>query len=112
MSRSLKFLGVLGLYMVITLSVAHAVIEGGDDRAGRELAKTKCKTCHVQGKEGGTMTPLSKTQRQWERFFMKKKHEKIAPGALSSISEDELKDIMQFMYNHAADSPQPETCGQ
>jgi len=27
------------------------------------------------------------------------------------MSEKDLKDINQFLYDHAADSPSPETCG-
>lgn len=93
-------------------TTAFAAIEGGDAKNGRTLAREKCKHCHVAGAKGGTMTPLSKTMRQWERFYEKDKHEKIAPGAWAKISNSEIKDIMQFMYDHAADSAQPDTCGQ
>ena len=78
---------------------------------GRELTKAKCKSCHVEGAAAGTMTPLSKTQRQWERFFEKEQHEKKAPGTWKGISPQELEKIRQYLINHAADSPQPETCG-
>lgn len=100
---------VVGLF---TATSAYAAIEGGDARKGKDLAKEKCKYCHITGAEGGTMTPLSKTQRQWERFYSKDKHNKLAPGAWDKINPNELIDIMQFMYNHAADSEQPMTCGQ
>lgn len=96
----------------LLVTLAHAAIEGGDASKGKTLARDKCKYCHVTGAEGGTMTPLSKTQRQWERFYLKDKHNKRAPGAWDQIDSNELLDIMQFMYDHAADSPQPETCGQ
>ncbi len=111
-----KSLKVSGLALLIaslfTLGVAQAAIEGGDAKNGKVLAKEKCKYCHVTGADGGTMTPLSKTQRQWERFYKKDKHNRLAPGAWDKISSNELIDIMQFMYDHAADSAQPETCGQ
>jgi mono/diheme cytochrome c family protein len=97
---------------LFTITVAQAAIEGGDANNGKIVAKEKCKHCHVAGAEGGTMTPLSKTQRQWERFYVKDKHNRLAPGAWDQINPNELIDIMQFMYDHAADSPQPETCGQ
>lgn len=97
---------------LLTISVAQAAIEGGDAQKGKALAKEKCKFCHVIGAEGGTMTPLSKTQRQWQRFYAKDKHNTLAPGAWDQIDPNELIDIMQFMYDHAADSAQPETCGQ
>ena len=97
---------------LLTVTIAQAAIEGGDSKAGKALAKEKCKYCHLTGSDGGTMTPLSKTQKQWARFYKKDKHNKLAPEAWDKISSNELIDIMQYMYDHAADSPQPETCGQ
>ena len=93
-------------------SIALATVEGGDEDLGKELAKARCKHCHIQGAEAGTMTALSKTRQQWERFFNKRRHNKIAPGAWDPFTDKELKDILQFMYNHAADSDQPATCGE
>ena len=116
MQSVLKSLICSSLFLVfvstLTIGAAQAAIEGGDANKGRALAKEKCKYCHVSGAEGGTMTPLSKTQLQWDRFYAKDMHNKKAPGAWDQINPNELIDIMQFMYDHAADSPQPETCGQ
>jgi cytochrome c5 len=115
MKSCVKFLKIsvqsLIIFCLLTTFV-WAAIEGGDAKKGKDLAKEKCKYCHVTGADGGTMTPLSKTQRQWERFYKKDKHNKMAPGTWDTISANELKDIMQFMYDHAADSPQPQTCGR
>ena len=111
--KSLKFFCLTLLFAsLFTVTIAQAAIEGGDSKAGKALAKEKCKYCHLAGSDGGTMTPLSKTQKQWERFYKKDKHNTLAPGAWDKISSNELIDIMQFMYDHAADSAQPETCGQ
>lgn len=110
--KAMKRLGAALLISGLMAITAQAAIEGGDTQKGKTLAKEKCKYCHVTGADGGTMTPLSKTQRQWERFYKKDKHNKLAPGAWDKIDTNELLDIMQFMYDHAADSPQPATCGQ
>ena len=111
--KSLKFFFLTLLFAsLLTVTIAQAAIEGGDSKAGKALAREKCKYCHLAGSDGGTMTPLSKTQKQWERFYKKDKHNKLAPEAWDKISSNELIDIMQFMYDHAADSAQPETCGQ
>lgn len=116
MSRCMRSLALSGTILVsiglLAASVAFAAIEGGDAKKGRTLTREQCKGCHTAGAEGGTMTPLSKTQRQWERFYVKEKHETVAPGTWSKISQADIKDIMQFMYDHAADSEQPDTCGQ
>jgi cytochrome c5 len=82
--------------------------EGGNPKKGKYLYKKSCKTCHVAGGEGGEMTPLSKTQAQWDRFF-EKKGKGCADHA--GVSEKDVKDIQQFLFDHAADSDQPETCG-
>ena len=116
MPSLLQFLktGCLSLLLInlVVAGSALAAIEGGNAARGKQLALEKCKPCHVQGAEGGTMTPLSKTQMQWERFYSKNRHDKKAPGAWKKIDPKELADIMQYMHDHAADSPQPETCGQ
>ncbi len=104
--------GLLTFCALLLAASAFAAIEGGDARRGKDLAKTNCKPCHVQGAEAGTMTPLSRTQRQWDRFYKKRRHDKIAPGAWDEIADQDLQDILQFMYDHAADSDQPATCGQ
>lgn len=78
---------------------------------GRDLTRTKCKACHASQAKAGTMTPLSKTQMQWERFFEKQQHEKKAPEAWKQITPKELEQIRRYLIDHAADSPHPETCG-
>lgn len=79
--RATKTLGVFLLISGLMAITAQAAIEGGDTGKGKDLAKEKCKHCHVTG--------------AWDK-----------------IDTNELLDIMQFMYDHAADSPQPATCGQ
>jgi len=101
-----------GIILIMTLIAFCASLtlaaEGGNPRKGKYLYKKNCKTCHVAGAEGGELTPLSKTQAQWDRFF-EKKGSKCAEHA--GVSGQDVKDIQQFLYDHAADSDQPETCG-
>ncbi len=98
------------LMLVVFASTAVLASEGGNSRKGKYLYKKNCKTCHVAGAEGGELTPLSKTQMQWDRFFEKNKHKKN-PDAWSKFSDKDLQDVNQFLYDHAVDSDQPETCG-
>jgi hypothetical protein len=53
---------------------------------------------------------MTKTQAQWERHFQKAAHPDKTK-AWKGLSEQDLKDIQQYLINHAADSDQPETCG-
>ena len=96
--------------ILVAFAVLAAPLAFGAD-SGRDLTKAKCKGCHGEGAAAGTMTPLSKTQRQWERFFEKEQHEKKAPGTWQQITPRELEQIRQYLIEHAADSPHPETCG-
>lgn len=100
---------VLLLATVLSTSLALAA-EGGNPKKGKFLFKKNCKECHSSGAAGGEVTPLSKTQAQWDRFFETDKHSKN-PDAVKNVSPEEMKDIQQFLYDHAADSDQPQTCG-
>lgn len=107
-SRTTLLTTVAALTLMIAASLSFGAEAGGD---GRTLTKAKCKGCHAEGATAGTMTPLSKTQRQWERFFDKEQHEKKAPGQWKGITPRELEQIRAYLIEHAADSPHPETCG-
>ncbi len=102
-----KIVAIFALLSLVA-SVAMAV-EGGNPKKGKFLYKKTCKTCHSEGGEGGKLTPLSKTMRQWDRVFTKGH-----PGGADKwegLSEQDLLDINQFLFDHAADSDQPQTCG-
>ena len=106
---TIRTLIVLLLATVLAASLAFAA-EGGNPKKGKFLFKKNCKECHSTGGAGGEISPLSKTQAQWDRFFEKDKHSKN-PDAVKNVSPVEMKDIQQYLYDHAADSDQPQTCG-
>jgi cytochrome c5 len=101
---------LIALLLVAFAASSVLAAEGGNPKKGKYLFKKHCKTCHVEGGQSEALTPLSKTQAQWDRFFERDKHEK-KPEVLEGLSEQDLKDIQQFLFDHAADSPQPQTCG-
>ena len=108
MKNPQKLVIVMLLVAFATTTVVAA--EGGNPKKGKYLFKKNCKSCHSEGATAGDLTPLAKTQAQWDRFFDKDKHEKN-PEGFKGLSEKDLKDIQQFLFDHAADSPQPQTCG-
>lgn len=87
----------------------EAQVEGSDSK-GKYYFKKTCKTCHDKDGDGGELTPISKTIKQWERVFKKDKHfeEETLSATFDAI---QLIHIKTFLINHAADSDQPETCG-
>ncbi len=98
--------------ILLTLSFGAQVYaaDGGNPKKGKHLYKKECKACHSPGAVGKEMTPMSKTMSQWDRFFKRMKH-KGDQEAFNAFSDKDLKDIQQFLYDHAADSDQPQTCG-
>lgn len=106
MQRAIKTAAVFVL--IAFLAGTSLAAEGGNPRKGKHLYKKSCKACHSADAAGGELTPMSKTQAQWDRFFDKNTHD---PQAWEGLSDKDLKDIQQFLYDHAADSPQPQTCG-
>jgi cytochrome c553 len=84
----------------------------GSETKGRKFYRETCRTCHTKGAKGGELTPLSKTQAQWRTYFQKATHANKTEPLNKIMTDDQLLDIQTFLINHAADSPQPETCGK
>jgi mono/diheme cytochrome c family protein len=102
----------VGIAIAIALSLGSQVMatDGGNPKKGKHLYKKECKACHSVNSEGPELTPMTKTMSQWDRFFTRDMH-KAKPAVFEPISKKDLKDIQQFLYDHAADSDQPATCG-
>jgi len=99
----------LSLLAVLALGLAAAPLSAqGSDNKGKFYFKKNCKTCHTADK-GKEITPLSRTQAQWKKFFQAGKHKQDPLSKFSAA--DQLVDIQTFLVNHASDSPAPETCG-
>lgn len=94
----------------LLLALPLSAEEKGSDTKGKFYFKKTCKTCHVKGGAASDLTPLTKTQAQWKKFFEGGKHkgEALTPKLGTPA---QLLDIKTFLVNHASDSPQPETCG-
>lgn len=107
-AASLVFVGLLAL---VPLS-ATPPGQKGNEAKGKFYFKQTCKSCHMKGEKGGEVTPLSKTQAQWQAYFAKGKHMKGTEPLTKYLTPEQLNDALTFLYNHAVDSPQPETCGK
>ena len=108
------------IFRLITAIAAAAVILcaasvnpiKGNEGKGKYYFKQTCKDCHTKGSKGGEVTPLTKTMAQWRTYFEKGKHSGGAEPLTKFMSPDQLRDVETFLFNHAADSLQPETCGK
>jgi mono/diheme cytochrome c family protein len=93
------------------LSLAHAGPKGSETK-GRHFFRETCKECHIKGAPGGEVTPLNKTMAQWREYFAKGTHNHGKEPLTKYLPADQLLDASTFLIQHAADSPQPETCGK
>ena len=103
---------LMTVLVVVFLSVGLAfAADGPNAKKGKYLWKTNCKTCHVGGAEGGVLSPSTKTAKFWTDFFDKPNANPVINEKCKKFPEANMKDIRQYMLEHAKDSDQPETCG-
>jgi mono/diheme cytochrome c family protein len=92
-------------------SAMHAAQKGSETK-GRHFFKDNCRQCHTKGAVGGDVTPMNKTMAQWRAYFAAGTHNHGKEPLTKYLPADQLLDSSAFLINHAADSPQPETCGK
>lgn len=64
----------------------------------------KCGVCHKKGGDAASVNPADKAGVVWAKYFKRGRH----PVDLASqISDDEMKTILGFLQDHAADSDHP-----
>ena len=100
---------VLSLAVFVTLAAAG----GPNQNRGKTLFKNGCKTCHIKGGEAKDLTPMGKTQAQWDRAFknIDPMAQRVAKKTGKPLTATDLDDMKAYLVAHAADSDQPETCG-
>jgi len=113
MLRVAKFMLMLLAVIVVSglFTATHAAQKGSENK-GRFYFRQTCKECHTKGAVGGEVTPLNKTMEQWRAYFTKGTHNHGKEPLSKYLPPDQLLDASAFLINHAADSPQPETCGK
>lgn len=115
-NRTLRifFSSLAAAAMAVALSgvAAGAGAARGSETKGRTYFRKTCKDCHVKGAKGGEISPLTKTQAQWRTYLQKGKHANGTEALSKFLDEQQMLDVQTFLINHAADSPQPETCGK
>jgi mono/diheme cytochrome c family protein len=105
------FLGLI-IYSGLVLPLAMSAGSKPSETKGRYYFRQNCKTCHTKGAVGGEITPLTRTQAQWKLYFTTAKHNRRSEPLSKVMSDDQVRDVAAYLDAHAADSPQPETCGK
>ena len=104
----ISFVLILGSGLWSTMRAAQK----GSENKGRYFFRQTCKECHTKGAVGGEITPLNKTMAEWRTYFAKGTHNHGKEPLAKYLPADQLLDASTFLIQHAADSPQPETCGK
>ncbi len=106
-----KKFGVLLIVLVfLFVAVAVAMAEGkGNARKGKYLFRKNCRTCHIEGGSAAALSPISKTQAQWQSVF--ETVDKLKCSAeWEKLSDKDKTDIYAHLHGHAFDSPSPAKC--
>ncbi len=113
MARSLKPMLISSVLILVSgLFSTLLAAQKGSENKGRYFFRQTCKECHTKGAAGGEITPLNKTMAQWRTYFAKGTHNHGKEELVKYLPADQLLDASTFLIQHAADSPQPETCGK
>lgn len=112
----MKTKAFISLFMIMVwLTFGFSAASAGPNpNKGKTLYKATCKSCHVKNGEAKELTPISKTQEQWNRFFKKGMEaclKKVTEKTGKTLTPQDLEDMQFFLVSHAADSDHPETCG-
>ncbi len=90
-------IGVILLLMVPVCSNAWA--------GGRDVFIRECGACHKINGKAQPVNPGDKAAIVWKKYFKRHRH----PVDISNISSEDMKIILKYLCNHAADSEQPES---
>ncbi|MBU0729007.1 MAG: cytochrome c [Proteobacteria bacterium] len=99
------------IVLSICLLSAGMASAKGDERKGKYFFRKNCRECHKPDGSAAELGPDSKTMKQWQRVFEKDKYMGLKCNAeWQKQSDQELEDVLSYLYNHAYDSPSPAKC--
>ncbi len=104
-------LSALAIIMTLSfVSVNLATLEG-NGRKGKYLFRKNCRSCHHEDGSAVDLSPINKTQAEWQKIFSNDAYKKLACEVdWEKQSDKDLLDIYTYMYKHAFDSPSPAKC--
>ena len=108
MFKQIGSITVILVFLFVTLGISLAE-EKGNSRKGKYLFRKSCRTCHTEGAAAKDLSPVSKTQAEWEKVFavldtLQCKEE------WAKLEATDSDDIYAYLHGHAFDSPSPAKC--
>ena len=106
-----KRMGSILLVMVFLIASLGFALAGGkgNARKGKYLFRKNCRTCHVDGGTAKELSPISKTQAEWEQVFAQC-NQLQCKDVWAKMSEKDVQDMYAHLHGHAYDSPSPAKC--
>lgn len=104
-------ISVLGLIFASSSAAEYK----SNPRKGKFLFRNNCRVCHTKKATakgaGKLLQPSSKTQAEWKKTFQNGNYKKVkCIKSWEKLSDNDIKDIRRFLFDHASDSPTPLTC--
>ena len=105
----LIFLTMILVLCFLGLSIAGDKV--GNSRKGKLLFRKNCRACH-NGSKAQELGPYQKKIEEWDGVFAKDKYKEFAcKDEWEKLSEQDLRDMLQYLRDGAADSKVPRGCG-
>ena len=108
MSKKIGAILIIMFFMLASIGIVMAAGKG-NARKGKYLFRKNCRTCHCEGGSAKPISPIDKTQAQWEEVF--KSIDKLSCSKeWAKLSEKDRTDMYAHLWGHAFDSPSPAKC--
>ena len=107
----IKKIGAVLIVMVLLfVSISIVMAAGkGNARKGKYLFRKNCRTCHGEEGSAKPLSPIDKTQAQWDEVFKNVDQLKCSQE-WAKLSEKDRTDMYAHLWGHAFDSPSPAKC--
>ena len=105
-----KIGSILIIMIFLLVSIGMVMAAGkGNARKGKYLYRKNCRTCHCEDGTAKPLSPIDKTQAQWEEVF--NNIDKLqCSKEWAKLSEKDRTDMYAHLWGHAFDSPSPAKC--
>lgn len=111
MRRKGTFIFFMILITLCFLGLSIAGEKKGNSRKGKYLFRKSCRVCH-NGNKASELGPINKKIKEWEGIFAPDKYKEFeCKDEWEKRSEQDLRDILQYLLDGAADSKVPRGCG-
>ena len=107
---SKKIVAFFIVVVFVLVSIGMVMAEGkGNARKGKYLFRKNCRTCHIEGGPAKALSPIDKTQAQWDEVF-NGIDQLPCKQEWAKLSAKDRADVYSHLWGHAFDSPSPAKC--